>query len=54
MSGYLDELNPQLDEIKDPFAKANCPKNNVTCYQSKSRDTMRTPMQVGFVNKYWI
>ena len=54
MSGVLDELDPLLDEIKDPFAKANCAMGDVDCYISKSRDTMRTPMQVCFVNQYWI
>ena len=51
MSGNLDELN--ITDIKDPFAIANCPDiGDIECYQSKSRDTMRTPMQVGSIIIY--
>ena len=52
MSGSLDELN--ITDIKDPFAMANCDPDDIECYQSKSRDTMRTPMQVGSINIYLI
>ena len=52
MSGSLDELN--ITDIKDPFAMANCDPDDIESYQSKSRDTMRTPMQVGSINIYLI
>ena len=44
MTGYLDEFN--CDETRDPYATRFCAKDNKTCYNSISRDPMRTPMQV--------
>ena len=44
MTGYLDEFT--VEDTKDPYAIRNCIKTDADCYISKSRDPMRTPMQV--------
>ena len=43
MTGYLDEFS--WEDTKDPYAKRYCDNSN-DCYTKKSRDPMRTPMQV--------
>ena len=45
MTGFLDDL--RKNETRDPFVDVNCAGNdNDNCYLLKSRDPMRTPMQV--------
>ena len=47
MTGFRDDLKE--DATKDPYVAANCNDNNNktgNCYLLKSRDPMRTPMQV--------
>ena len=44
MTGYLDEFT--VEDTKDPYAIRYCENTDADCYISKSRDPMRTPMQV--------
>ena len=44
MTGHLDDLSK--DNTTDPYVDVNCEPNDKTCYLTKSRDPMRTPMQV--------
>ena len=49
MTGYLEEFD--CDETKDPYATRYCTNetDKKSCYNSISRDPMRTPMQVRFI-----
>ena len=52
MTGFRDDLKE--DATKDPYVAANCNDNNNktgNCYLLKSRDPMRTPMQVRTTSK---
>ena len=44
MTGYLHEFSPE--QTRDPYATLFCNHTDAKCYQSRSRDPMRTPMQV--------
>ena len=45
MTGFLDDLTN--DTTRDPYVDVNCAGNDdENCYLLKSRDPMRTPMQV--------
>ena len=53
MTGFRDDLTEA--DTRDPYVAANCDNNNNKtgiCYLLKSRDPMRTPMQVRTAKKY--
>ena len=51
MTGYLEEF--KWSDTKDPYATRYCNETDPECYTSKSRDPMRSPMQVGPISFYF-
>ena len=49
MTGFQDEIDK--DHTKDPYVSVNCEASDDYCYLRKSRDPMRTPMQVSKIKK---
>ena len=50
MTGFQDEITKA--DTRDPYVSVNCEEDDANCYLKKSRDPMRTPMQVTTINKY--
>ena len=44
MTGFLNDLSK--NDTRDPYVSVNCAPDDDDCYLLKSRDPMRTPMQV--------
>ena len=49
MTGFQDEIAKA--DTRDPYVSANCEEDDEHCYLRKSRDAMRTPMQVSKIKK---